>query len=65
MRRSNGCRIASIVLQILFGVFYVFSSVSAINNDENVGFPLLFLASCVAVVVLLFTRSAKAATANR
>src|SRR6266540_4483806 len=64
MRRSNGCRIASIVLEIIFAVFWVLATISSLNNDENPVFPLLFLASCIAVVVLLFTGSAKAATAG-
>ncbi len=64
MRRSNGCRIASIVVEIIFAVFWVLATISSLNNDENPVFPLLFLASCIAVVVLLFTGSAKAATAG-
>jgi hypothetical protein len=62
MRRSNGCRIASIVLQILFAVFYLLATVSAINNQDSPAFPLVFVISCIAVVVLLLTASAKAAT---
>jgi hypothetical protein len=65
LRRSNGCRIASIVLQIIFAALWVIGTVGSLNNGDNPGFGLVFLASCVAVVVLLFTASAKAATASR
>ena len=62
MRHSNGCRIASIVLEIIFAVMWVLITISTVNDGDNPLFPLLFLASCIAVVALLFTASAKAAT---
>jgi hypothetical protein len=65
MRRSNGCRIANIVLEIIFSVFWVLATVSSLNRGDSPVFPLLFLVSGIAVVALLFTASAKAATAGR
>jgi hypothetical protein len=62
LRRSNGCRIASIVLQIVFGVFWALATVQALGDQGNPVIALLYLASCIAVVVLLFSRSARAAT---
>jgi hypothetical protein len=62
LRRSNGCRIASIVLQIIFGVFWALATVQALGNQNNPVMALLYLGSCIAVVALLFSRSARAAT---
>jgi hypothetical protein len=66
MRRSNGCRIASIVMQIIFGVVYLIGIIGAASDSSNPAFAVVFLLSCALVVGLLFTASAKAAVgANR
>jgi hypothetical protein len=62
LRRSNGCRIASIVLQIVFGLFWALATLRAISDQSNAGMAVLYVGSCIAVVALLFSRSARAAT---
>src|SRR5262249_12338615 len=62
LRGSDGCRIASAVMQIIFGVLWLLGVAPSLTDNANAGFPLLFLLSCVAVVWLLFTSSATAAT---
>jgi hypothetical protein len=62
LRRSNGCRIASIVLQIVFGLFWAVATLQALSDQGNAAVAVLYLASCIVVVVLLFSRSARAAT---
>src|SRR5262249_45342951 len=55
LRRSNGARRASLVLQVVFGAFWLVSAGSALADGDlgSLGIGLLYLASCGAVVVLL------------
>ncbi|HSV65392.1 MAG TPA: hypothetical protein VLJ59_05715 [Mycobacteriales bacterium] len=61
-KRSNGARIASAVLQIVFGVFWLIALLNAAGNSSNPGAAVVYLASCVVVTVLLFGRAAARAT---
>jgi len=60
LRRSNGCRVASVVLQTAFGAFLLW--LLSDGTRGNPGPVLLYVASCVVVAVLLLSGSARAAT---
>lgn len=64
LRRSDGARRATLVLQLTFGAFWLVFAASALADGDlgGAGIGLLYLASCGAVVLLLRTRSARAAT---
>lgn len=62
LRRSDGCRIASAVLQIIFGALWLLATVGAVAGSSNPALSLILLISCVVVTVLLLSGSASRAT---
>ena len=65
LRRFNGARVASVVLQLLFGALWLVGALQTLGDGSgSSALVALYTVSCLAVAGLLSTRSARAATAD-